>query len=58
MQDLSAAAIDSWLHDARAVHVSYPNTAKVIVDWIQNGMPDMTTEFVQSVWDSVKVEHI
>jgi uncharacterized protein (TIGR00661 family) len=58
MQDLDATIIERWLHDASAVRVTYPDTAKVIVDWIQDGMPAITPEFITGVWDTVKVEKI
>jgi len=58
MQDLDANIIERWLQDASAVRVAYPDTAKVIVDWIQDGMPEMTSEFIAGVWDTVKVERI
>ncbi len=58
MQDLDANIIERWLQDASAVRVAYPDTAKVITDWIQDGMPEMTSEFIAGVWNTVKVEQI
>jgi uncharacterized protein (TIGR00661 family) len=58
MQDLDVNIIERWLRDASAVRVIYPDTAKIIVDWIQNGMPDMTPDFIAGVWNTVKVERI
>jgi uncharacterized protein (TIGR00661 family) len=55
MQDMDAAAIDHWLHDNHAVHITYPNIAQVLVQWIQDGMPKMDTAFVESVWNTVEV---
>jgi uncharacterized protein (TIGR00661 family) len=58
MHDLDANIIERWLHDDSAVRVTYPDTSKVIVDWIQDGMPELTPEFFKAVWDTVKVERI
>lgn len=37
MHDMNSSVIEHWLHDNRAVHITYPNIAKVLVQWIQNG---------------------
>ena len=58
MHDLDVAAIDHWLHNANAIQIIYPNTAKNLVEWIQNGMPEMTTDYVEGIWNTVDVKHI
>jgi uncharacterized protein (TIGR00661 family) len=58
MNDMDIAVIEHWLHDNHAVHITYPNIAKVLVQWIQNGMPEMDTEFIEAVWNTVEVLHI
>ncbi len=58
MQDMDIAAIEHWLHDNHAVHITYPNIAKVLVQWIQDGMPKMDTDFIENVWNTVQVSHI
>lgn len=55
MQDMDLAVIEHWLHDKNAVHVSYPNVARILVDWIVAGMPTMDKDFVEEVWSSVQV---
>ncbi len=55
MFDLDDAVIEDWLHNPHAVHVTYPNIAKVIVQWLQDGMPAMDAEFTERVWESVQV---
>ena len=55
MYDIDVEVIDQWLHNHRAVEVTYPNVAKIIVDWLQNGMPEMNKDFVERVWASVEV---
>lgn len=58
MHDMDSHVIDHWLHDNRAVHITYPNIAKVLVQWIQDGMPEMDTDFIENIWDTVDVSHI
>ncbi|MGZ5030426.1 MAG: MJ1255/VC2487 family glycosyltransferase [Methylobacter sp.] len=58
MHDMDAAVIERWLHDNHAIHITYPNIAKVLVQWIQDGMPKMDTDFIESVWNTVEVLHI
>ncbi|MDP1665997.1 MAG: glycosyltransferase family protein [Methylobacter sp.] len=58
MHDMDSSVIEHWLHDNRAVHITYPNIAKVLVQWIQNGMPEMDTDFIEAVWSTVEVLQI
>ncbi len=58
MHDMDSHAIDHWLHDNRAVHITYPNIAKVLVQWIQDGRPEMDNDFIEDIWDTVNVSHI
>jgi len=58
MHDMNIAAIEHWLHDDHAVHITYPNIAKVLVQWIQNGMPEMDADFIEAVWSTVEVLQI
>lgn len=58
MFELDSAVIEDWLHNPHAVHVTYPNVAKVLVQWLNDGMPAMDREFVEKVWDSVEVLQI
>ncbi len=58
MNDMDSAIIEHWLHDKHAVHITYPNIAKVLVQWIQNGMPKMDADFIEAIWDTVDVLHI
>lgn len=55
MFDMDAQIIEDWLHNPHAVRVTYPNVAKVIVNWLKSGMPEMDNAFVENVWDSVEV---
>jgi|CXWL01.1.fsa_nt_gi uncharacterized protein (TIGR00661 family) len=55
MNDMDAAVIDHWLHNSHAVHITYPNIAKVLVEWIQNGMPEMNDDFIENIWSTVEV---
>jgi len=58
MHDMDSSVIQHWLHDNHAVHITYPNIAKVLVQWIQNGMPEMDTDFIEAVWSTVEVLQI
>ena len=58
MYDMDGAVIEDWLHNPHAVHVTYPNIAKVLVRWLQDGMPNMDREFTERVWDAVEVLQI
>ena len=58
MHDMNSSAIDHWLHDNRAIHITYPNIAKVLVEWIQNSMPEMDADFIETIWDTVNILHI
>lgn len=58
MHDMSSSVIEHWLHDNRAVHITYPNIARVLVQWIQDGMPEMDNDFIEDIWDTVNVSHI
>ena len=58
MTDMDILVIEHWLHDNHAVHITYPNIAKVLVQWIQDGMPEMDTDFIEAIWDTVDVLHI
>jgi UDP-N-acetylglucosamine:LPS N-acetylglucosamine transferase len=55
MKDLNAKAIENWLKVDHAVQITYPNVAKVITRWLQDGMPEMDTDFINSIWDNVNV---
>jgi len=58
MHDMDSSVIEHWLHDNHAVHITYPNIAKVLVQWIQDGMPEMDADFIEAVWSTVEVLQI
>jgi uncharacterized protein (TIGR00661 family) len=58
MNDLDTAAIDHWLHHAHGVQVTYPNTAGLVVKWLQDGMPEMSVDFIEDIWNTVDVKHL
>jgi uncharacterized protein (TIGR00661 family) len=57
MSELNRAITEHWLHTANAVKVSYPNTANILVNWFQQGMPEMTTDFIENIWQGVDITH-
>lgn len=58
MDELDAEIMQHWLHDNRAVHITYPNTAKILVKWIQDGMPEIDNDFIETIWSHVDVLHV
>ncbi|MDF1583243.1 MAG: glycosyltransferase family protein [Methyloprofundus sp.] len=55
MNEMDPEVIEEWLHHRHAVHITYPNIACVLVDWMQDGMPEMTPEFTENIWEGVDV---
>ena len=55
MFNMDSAIIEDWLHNPHAVHVTYPNVAKLLVQWLSDGMPEMDGAFIENVWDKVEV---
>ena len=55
MYDIDVAVIEEWLHNHHAVRVTYPNVAKILVQWLQQGMPEMDRDYIQKVWETVEV---
>jgi len=55
MFDFDAQTIERWLHDAKAVRVTYPDVAKLLVQWLIDGKPAMDDEFIERVWRDVQV---
>ena len=58
MQKMDAAVIEQWLHEGHAVQVTYPNVARIIVQWIKDGMPEIDLAFTEKIWNSVQVVQI
>ncbi len=58
MSDLDASIIERWLHNDHAVRITYPDTAKIVVQWIKDGMPEMNQDFIEAIWNTVNVEHV
>ncbi len=55
MNDMDSSTIEKWLYDAHAVRITYPNVARLIVNWIKDGMPAIDTGFTEQVWNKVDV---
>jgi uncharacterized protein (TIGR00661 family) len=55
MNEMDSSVIEHWLHDKHAIQITYPNIAKVLVNWIQNGMPEMEPDFIEDIWSNVAV---
>jgi hypothetical protein len=54
---MDSAIIEQWLHDDNTILITYPNIAKVLVKWIQEGMPTMQPDFIEAIWSTVEVQH-
>ncbi|QWF71296.1 glycosyltransferase [Methylomonas paludis] len=55
MYDIQPAVIEAWLHNHHAMHITYPNVAKIVVEWLQQGMVEMDQAFIDNVWESVQI---
>jgi hypothetical protein len=55
MYEMNTQTIEDWLHNPHAVHVTYPNVAKRLVQWMLDGTPKMDADFIESIWDGVEV---
>ncbi|WP_031434459.1 MJ1255/VC2487 family glycosyltransferase [Methylomarinum vadi] len=55
MNEMDSKIIEDWLHDPHAVRITYPNVARVIVRWIEDGMPKIDADFTEQVWENVDV---
>lgn len=55
MTDMDLSVIGHWLHEKHAIHVTYPNVAQMLVEWIGNGMPVMDSDFIENIWNKVNV---
>jgi hypothetical protein len=55
MKRLDRAIIEQWLHETKALRITYPNTARHLVEWIKNGMPPIDQGWCDQVWSNVQV---
>ena len=55
MNTMDSAAIEQWLYATQTVRVTYPNTARYLVQWIKDGMPSMDRSWYEQIWSSVQV---
>ncbi|PTN11195.1 MJ1255/VC2487 family glycosyltransferase [Nitrosomonas aestuarii] len=55
MKRVDRTAIEQWLHETKAVRITYPNTARYLVQWIKAGMQPIDQDWCNQVWSDVKV---
>lgn len=55
MQTVDARRIEPWLYETKAVRVTYPNTAKHLVQWIKDGMPPVEQSWCNRIWSEVNI---
>jgi uncharacterized protein (TIGR00661 family) len=58
MMELDRDTVARWLDNNRAIRIDYPDVAQILVDWMLQGMPTMTPEFIEEVWSQALVEQI
>ena len=58
MNHMDSSDIEHWLYNTNVIHFTYPNIAKVFVQWIQDGMPEMEPDFIEAILSTVEVLHI
>lgn len=55
MTDMDSKVIASWLNENHAVRITYPNMAKIIVQWMKEGRPEIDANFIKQIWNGVEV---
>ncbi len=58
MDNMEVSVIEQFLALDTATHVTYPNVARIIVQWLKDGMPEMEPEFIDSIWNLAVVNKI
>ena len=58
MNNLETPVIEQFLQSNQATHITYPNVAKIIVQWLKDGMPEMESDFIDSIWNLAEVKKI
>ncbi len=55
MEKVDQNLIENWLHTTTAKRITYPNTAKYLVQWIKSGMPSIDQAWCRQIWSDVRV---
>ncbi|GJL71098.1 MAG: glycosyl transferase [Nitrosomonas sp.] len=55
MHNMDPVAIEHWLHETKAVRITYPNIARYLVKWIADGLPAIDPAWLDKIWAEVKV---
>ncbi|MGV7223980.1 MAG: glycosyltransferase family protein [Nitrospinales bacterium] len=55
---LDTSDVEQWLGNNQAVRIAYPNVARILVQWIADGMQSVDQDWFREVWDSAEVEKI
>jgi uncharacterized protein (TIGR00661 family) len=55
MHKIDAAMIEQWLYATKAIRITYPNTARHLVQWIKDGMPPIDQSWCHQIWTDVKI---
>lgn len=55
MDELDPKALARWLDNPHRVRVTYPNVARILVNWMLDGMRPLDEDFIERGWSSVNV---
>lgn len=55
MYKIDLRIIEQWLYESKAIRVTFPNTAKYLVQWIKDGMPPIDQSWCDQIWSEVNV---
>lgn len=61
LSGLNAKDLAAWLEAIKgkeAVKISYPDVGTLLADWVEAGLPEMTEEHVENIWQDVQVEWV
>lgn len=53
MEELDGVLLGNWLDEGKAIRVIYPNTAKMIVEWLLQGNWRISPEWIDEIWRQV-----
>ena len=55
MNDLNADIVVRWLMNPRRVRITFPNVARILVNWVLRGMPTVHDDFIEESWSTVNI---
>lgn len=55
MHKIDSEIIEQWLYKTKAIRITYPNTARHLVQWIEDGTPPVNQTWCDQIWSEVKI---